>query len=85
MRTREFADWLAAHPPAGILANQTTAVVNIMDRILVGDLLMVMLEGSDDHAMKAWKELRRRFQSHEYWWEQMMTARSLKAEDEVGD
>lgn len=84
MRTKEFADWLAAHPPAGILPTQVGAVVNILDRVSIGDLVMVMLDGGDDLTLKAWTELRRRFQSHEYWGEQMLSARSLEMHDETG-
>ena len=84
MRTKEFAEWLAAQSPAGILPTQVGAVVNILDRVSIGDLVMVMLEGGDELTLKAWTELRRRFQSHEYWGEQMMTARSLEAYDEAG-
>lgn len=84
MRTKEFAEWLAAQSPAGILPTQVGAVVNVLDRVSIGDLVMVMLEGEDDLSLKAWKELRTRFQSHEYWGEQMLTARSLEAYDEAG-
>lgn len=83
MRTKEFADWLAAQPPAGILPTQVDAVKTILDRVSIGDLVMVMLEGGDDLSLKAWTELRRRFQSHEYWGEQMLSARSLEAYDEA--
>lgn len=83
MRTKEFADWLAEQPPAGILPTQVEAVANVLDRVSIGDLVMVMLEGGNDLSLNAWTELRRRFQSHEYWGEQMLSARSLEAYDEA--
>lgn len=75
MRTNDFVNWLS-NRPAGILPNQWKACQNIMDRVSIGDLLMIILEGDDQTTLKAVKELKTRFEGYEYEVDQVMSAQS---------
>jgi len=61
MISNDFAYWLSIHGQPSILPNQSIAVTNIMDRTPEADLISVLFYGSDDLAIKALKELKKRF------------------------
>ena len=61
MISNDFAYWLSIHGQPSILPNQSIAVANIMDRTPEADLISVLFYGSDDLAIKALKELKKRF------------------------
>ena len=58
-----FAAWLNLQKPAAIMAEQVTAVENVIDRLSNGDLICALYNGSPEIAMKALRELKNRFEA----------------------
>lgn len=57
-----FATWLTMQGASSILESQVPVTDNIIDRLKSGDLICVLYFGEPELAMKALKELKKRFE-----------------------
>jgi len=62
MISDDFAYWLGIHGKPAILPSQSNSLANIMERASEADLISVMYYGADDLILKAFKELKHRFE-----------------------
>ena len=61
MISYDFAYWIGRQDKPTILASQADSVSAVLDRLGNGDLISILLNGRDDHAIEALHLLRRNF------------------------